>query len=475
MPSFKAGYWDGSIRLVDLNQNSTYCGLAPAIEKWCGANDVEFKQEGFSSFTTKISFPEDFAAYLAKKYTLPFIPHAHQAEALRVFLSQRRSIILSPTASGKSLIAYLAVRTMLDAGKKKILLVVPSIGLVQQMVSDFSEYSVKNGWNSSKNCHQIYDGAEKKTDKPVIVSTWQSIYKMDKKFFAQFDVVLADEVHEYSAEAASSILEKSEFAGWRLGMTGTLRESKSSEMKLRALIGEVTRVASTHDLQKEGKLADLKVKGVTLVYGPKSLLPPISNFTYERERRWINNCEERRDFIGKLVNTKCNGNTLILVEEVDSAAEPLYEAVKKANPTRPVYLITGKTKSEERERLRRLIDTLKDAVIIATYGVYQRGVNIPSIKYIIFGWPTKSLVRVLQSIGRGLRKKKDGGYCTLFDISDDVSGGKKTKNRTIDHYIKRLEIYFEEKFEVSTHEVSIQLKDAENDQSASIRALAQDP
>lgn len=196
-PKFKAGVWDGYIRLINQRNGFAPKGLVPSILQHLVADDYEISlDEDFKWFKTKYDF--DY-----KKYQLPFEPYDYQIAAVQRALDKKRQIILSPTGSGKSVIQYLMIREILDVTVGKIVLIVPDIGLVEQMYNDFIEYSVNNGWDVEANCHKIYDykGATKETDKRVIISTYQSLYKdpisvddikgKHKKGFFLFDEVEA--------------------------------------------------------------------------------------------------------------------------------------------------------------------------------------------------------------------------------------------------------------------------------------------
>ena len=144
------------------------------------------------------------------------IPRPYQLEGLSHTLSQEKSLLLSPTASGKSLIIYLAIRYYLDVFEGNVLLIVPTTSLVEQMYSDFGDYSSKDTWSHADNCHRIYSGREKhNVNQRVIISTWQSVYKLPQSWFSGFGMVIGDEAHNFKAKSLTSILEKCTEAKYR--------------------------------------------------------------------------------------------------------------------------------------------------------------------------------------------------------------------------------------------------------------------
>jgi len=189
VPAYKNRLWDGKIRLADLRTFSIYHGLIPYIQKFCEERDYKLHID--PHITTTENFSAKEADEFAKSLKLPHEVRDYQLKSFIQAIRNRRILLLSPTASGKSLILYLIVR-FLQQEHKRGLLIVPTTSLVEQMYSDFESY----GYDSDEYCHRQYSGKEKHTRKFLTITTWQSIYKNEKEWFEQFDFVLGDEAHQ---------------------------------------------------------------------------------------------------------------------------------------------------------------------------------------------------------------------------------------------------------------------------------------
>jgi superfamily II DNA or RNA helicase len=355
-------------------------------------------------------------------------------------------LLLSPTGSGKSLMIYALVRYYLDIipKDKKILIVVPTTGLVSQMYSDFSDYADKSNWNPEEHCHSIFAGQDKQTNKRVVISTWQSIYKMDEIYFKQFGAVFGDECHLFKAKSLTSIMTKLDRCPYRIGTTGTLDDSVTHKLVIEGLFGRVHNITTTKELMEKSLLSHLSIDCITLKYKINNI-EEIKRAKYDEEIKWIINNKERNNFI---VNLTCSikGNTLVLFNYVEDHGIPLFESIQEKCTDKNVYLIHGKTEVNQREEIRSILEKEKNAVLVASYGTCSTGINIKNINNIVFSSPSRSVVRVLQSIGRGLRKTDTKDKVKLYDISDDLRY-KKYVNHTYRHLIERIQIYDREKFE----------------------------
>lgn len=442
MPSYKSGMWDGKIRLFNSLTGYLYCGLISYLEKFCSSRTYQLEYKNERDFVDT-AFSLDEAKEFCSKLNLKFQPRDYQLEAFTKAIRSKRSLLLSPTASGKSFIIYLLLRYY----SKKTLIIVPTTSLVHQMASDFKEYGY------DKDCHKIYSGQEKITDKDVTITTWQSIYKNKKNWFSQFDVVIGDEAHQFKAKSLVSILEKMDHCKYRFGFTGTLDGSLTNKLVLEGLFGAVFNVTTTSTLIKEKHLSDFRIKAIVLKY-PEEVCKSSSKFSYADEMDFIVNCEERNKFI-KNLTLSLEGNTLLLFQYVDKHGKKLYNMIKEKADC-PVFFVHGGISGDERERIRKVVSNEKKSIIIASFGTFSTGINIPSIQNVIFASPSKSKIRNLQSIGRVLRKHAGKTVATLFDISDDMST-KSKKNFTILHFMERVKIYNAEKFDYKIYKVSMNI------------------
>jgi len=455
MPAYKNRVWDGKIRLFNHSTQEISAGLYIQIQKFASQRNytvaiLDNPQYGSPSDTNKIS---EFRPWLdiEEKTSLPFSPRNYQEEAVKVALRSSRAILLSPTGSGKSFIIYLIMKyyMTMTSEKGKILIIVPTTSLVEQMYSDFESYGmlVKNA------CHRIYSGKDKSTDKRVIISTWQSIYKYPKKWFEQFGMVIGDECHGFKSKSLSSIMNKATEAKYRFGTTGTLDGTQTHKLVLEGLFGPVYKVTTTKKLQDEETLAPLDIKVLLLQYS-EEVRKDFGKRTYQEEIDFLIGNPVRNRLIRNLA-LDAKGNTLVLFNRVDAHGKPLYEMINnKAEEGRKVFFVSGEVATSDRESIRKIVEKQKDAIIVASLGTFSTGINIRNLHNIVFASPSKSQIKVLQSIGRGLRISDDGRETKLFDIADDLHW-RSRKNYTLLHSAERVKIYEKEQFKYKVIKVDI--------------------
>jgi len=453
VPAYKNKLWDGKIRLADLRNNTIYHGLFPYIQKFCHERNYDLEVDDEIKSTESFSLVE--AVDFARSLNLPFEPRDYQIQSFVHAIRNRRILILSPTASGKSLIIYLIVRWLQEADFKRGLLIVPTTSLVEQMYKDFEDY----GYNSEEHCHRQYAGKEKNVNKFLTTTTWQSIYKNDKDYFDQFDFVLGDEAHQFKAKSLTTILSGCTNAKYRIGTTGTLDGIQTHKLVLEGLFGPVYKATTTSQLIDSKQLADFKIKCLILKYS-EEICKLSKTWDYNQEIEYIVMNEERNNFIKNLA-LSLEGNTLILFQFVEKQGKSLHSKIKEKAGKRHVFFVFGGTDVEVRESVRAITEKESDAIIVASYGTFSTGINIRNLHNIIFASPSKSRIRNLQSIGRGLRKGNNKETATLFDIVDDMRTGKYA-NFVLKHFIERCKIYEEEKFPYKFY--NIEMKNGNNKQ-----------
>lgn len=444
-PAVKERHWDGKTRLFSTRTNQIYTGLIPYIKKFCkdSGYTVEYLDEEESA-----KFPID-TRNIVNSLSIPdkISVRDYQYVASSIGLTKKRAVIVSPTGSGKSLIIYIMIRHLLNSGKKRGLLIVPTVNLVSQMHGDFKQYSQKNGWNVDKYCQKIHGGQTKIPETDLVISTWQSIFEMPKKYFEQFDFVVGDEAHTFKASSLTKIMKNLVNCDVRVGTTGTLDGTKVHKLILEGLFGKSYNVAKTKQLMDRKQLAELSIKCLILKY-PEAVNKACSSFSYHQELEFLFQYEERNKFIRDLaLNLK--GNTLILFTYVDKHGRILYDLIKEASKdsqeNRKVFFIYGGVDADDREQMRHITEKEKNAIIIASYGTMSTGANIRNLHNIIFSSPTKSKIRALQSIGRVLRISDTKSSATLYDIADDMRYSDHI-NFALKHFEERVHIYSEEKF-----------------------------
>lgn len=444
-PKFKAGIWDGYIKMFKFKERLAPKGLVPDIIDYLKDAEYTFElDDSFQRYKEEITLDWD-------SLSLPFVPHDYQKKAIEVCLRKKRQIILSATGSGKSLIVYALVRALETEIEGKILICVPTISLVEQIYGDFIDYSKNNGWDVSKYCHKSTDGV-KIVNKKILISTWQSIHRKDESFFSKYESIIIDEVHTAAADCLNGILSKSTNAFYRYGLTGTLDDCQTNEMTLKAAIGPATRVSSTSDLMDRGLLTSLKIYGLVIKH-PEDVSKVVYGYGYKDEYDYIVTLKRRNRMIAGLAE-RCNGNTLVLFRLVEKQGKPLYQIIRDTvGDKKQVLLVYGGTEVEQRENVRKICETHDDVIIVASEAIFSTGVNIKNLRNIIFGAPTKSKIKILQSIGRGLRVLEGKEVCSLYDIADDFRNGKKSPNTTLNHFLERVKIYTREKFDFTIKEI----------------------
>ena len=440
--------WDGKIRLFSPATGEIYCGLIDYLVDWIEEKKYNYKIEeddNFGNPTDQNEFitPEGIVGYV-KSLRLPVRVRDYQYKAIYEALRYNRRLLLSPTASGKSLMIYALIRYHINVSRN-VLIVVPTTSLVEQMYKDFESY----GWRT-KDCHKIYAGADKYTDHSVIITTWQSIYKEPRKWFDRFDVVIGDEAHQFKAKSLTTLMSKLHKCKYRIGFTGTLDGANVNQLVLEGLFGRCSKVTKTNELIQQGYLAKLKVKIILLKHEEKIFEG------YQDEIDYLVDHEGRNKFIRNLA-VDLKGNTLILFNYVERHGLPLYNLIN-SHTDKPVYFVHGGVDVEDREDVRVLTERSDNAIIVASYGTFSTGINIKKLHNIIFASPSKSRVRNLQSIGRVLRKGENKSQATLYDIADDISTDKGN-NYTLNHLMERVKIYNEEKFDYEIINVKIKAYD----------------
>ena len=448
MPQYRNKYWDGKIRLFSNHTGEIYVGLLDKLIQFCEDHNYTYDFQKSEYYGLPFEVNELISKEGVKDYMYSIckhVPRGYQIEGVYDALRHNRKLLISPTASGKSLMIYSIVRYYVEK-KQNILIVVPTTSLVEQMYKDFEDY----GWDVGSFCHKIYAGKERETNSQVIITTWQSIYKLPRKYFERFSVVIGDEAHQFKSKSLISIMTKLSDAKYRFGFTGTLDGTQTHKWVLEGLFGPSYKIIKTDELMKKGHLATLDINVLLLKHSPNKFE------TFEDEVQYIIGHEKRNRFIRNLA-LDLKGNTLILFARVEAHGQPLYEMINnKKIDNRNVFFIHGGVDTEDREKVREIVEKESNAIIVASYGTFSTGINIKNLQNIIFASPSKSRIRNLQSIGRVLRKGDKKTKATLYDIADDIRY-KSRKNYTLNHLIERIKIYNEENFNYDI--INVPIKD----------------
>lgn len=428
-------HWDGRIRLLDTRNNTTFSGLAWRIASMAKEHGLDVAiDERFKPHSVTREVVVEFMRGLE----LPFQPHEHQVDAVEASVRTGRCLLVSPTASGKSLIAYTLHRWY----GGKTLIIVPTVGLVEQMAKDFASY----GFDGEVRRVHSHAGAsdDSDADAPVTVTTWQSAHAESPDALRGFDIVIGDEAHLFRAKSLIELMNRLHDVPVRIGMTGTLDGVQVNELQSEGLFGPVYTVATTTELIDRGIVSNLHVIVVMLKHHGITLIED----DYWSELEYIIASIQRTEFIANLVK-ELHGNSIVLFQRLDHGAA-LRHAIA-ATGRRTLY-VAGETPAEYREAVRAEVTSSSDAVVVASYGVFSTGVDIRNVSNIVMASPTKSRVRVLQSIGRGLRVHADKKLCRIYDIVDDLrTSDRDPKNYTLNHMMNRMMMYAEQGFKYTTH------------------------
>lgn len=442
-PKFRAKQWDGKIRLIDRS-NKVLRGLVPRIQSWAKEQNYNIEWEDPNT-----DLDADEVSSFLKNLNLPFELRDYQINTFLRAIQKKRALFLSPTSSGKGAIIY-AIFRYLHAKRysSRTLIIVPNTSLVVQLTSDFADY----GYDSDRNVHQLYDGATKETQKPILLSTWQAIQDMPRKWFEQFDCIIGDEAHGCKAKSLSYIISSCTNAKFRFGLTGTLDDTKVHQLILEGLFGATYKATTTSELMSRGEVTKFEIKALVLKYGASEALL-VSKLQYHEEMEWLCSHEGRNEFISNLAVSQ-KTNTLVLFQYIEKHGDVLYDLIKKKAGKRKVFYVHGGNDTEERDAIRAIVEKEKDAIIIASVGVFSTGINIKNLHNVIFASPSKARIKTLQSIGRVLRLHKDKDIATLYDIADDLKY-KNNANYTLKHFVERLKIYASEKFKFRVYNIEM--------------------
>lgn len=429
MQQFRKRNWNGKIRLFKLRGNLLYRGLADRVHAFAAQRGYKVADELGTPVPVLDGELDDFITALE----LPVAPRDYQVAAVRKLLDDHRGIILSPTGSGKSLIVHILIQAL----QVPTLIVVPTISLVAQMESDLVSYGC-----DPETIQTIQAGRSKSQRASIIISTWQSIYEQPASYFDHFSCIIVDEVHLAKAKSLVGIMEKCRNTPYRFGCTGTLDDTQVHRLILEGLFGTVTRVTTTHALVQNEQLTPLLVKLCAIKY-PLDVCKELRRVPYRDEIDYLLASEARLTIVANMA-ARAKGNTLVLFNYVEKHGMPLFERIQDIAVGRTVHFVYGGVEGDDRERIRKLVEQGERHIIVASYGTFSTGVNIPNLQTLIFASPSKSKFRVLQSIGRTLRLHKSKDHATLIDFIDDLRVGSVV-NYAYRHAEQRVEYYASER------------------------------
>lgn len=468
-PKYKAGVWDGKIKI--LQKNGLFDkGLLPRLLKYCKNISLKYTIDN-SLITKSIKIEDDFLSkYIENKLKSNLQLRDYQLDAVKYIFKYKRGIVISPTSSGKSFIQYITSMLFLDINKGgKVLIIVPTINLVEQMKNDFIEYAENLDKDLSNDIHTIYSGHEKHLNKQITISTWQSLANMNSSVFKEVDCLIVDEVHTAGSDGntkekiISDIINNCTNTQIRFGVSGTLKGTKINNIKLEGLFGKIHQFVTTKELIKSKTISNVSID-IHVLKHPEEIRASLhkqqlfyahtKDFkkSFSIENQIINESEQRLKYIINTIS-EIDKNVLILFKNINYGKQ-IFDILNSMSLGRNIHYIAGSTDSEIREEVRKIANDDKNGIIVASIGVFSTGVNIPSIDCVLFAQSIKSKIKVLQSIGRALRKTKEKNNALIIDIVDNLTYRKK-KNYFLKHAVERMEIYESEGFQYKIKEINI--------------------
>lgn len=450
-PAFKAKRWDGKISFF-LQGGLLPIGLLNHVFKFCERfgyeTELDFDSSDFGDDEITKEFVVEFSKELLKetKYDL----RDYQLKAAIKALRNKRGIAEMATGSGKSISIYTITR-YLQMSHKKILILVPSISLVEQIYSDFISY----GWyDIADYCCKLYGNGKLDNSKQILISTWQSLFRKDSEFFEQYDALLIDEAHKSKANSIRDIAIKCSNASYRIGFTGTLPEHETERMLIDGYIGPVLCTVKSDELIQKGILSKININAVVCSYPDKFRIQR----EYQDEVNFIIQYKKRNRVLSHIFKRiKPGENTLILASRIEHLKD-IERYLKKNMQNHTIDVIYGEVDAKDREEIRVSIDNQGDSIILGTYATMSTGINIKKIHHVIFFSSYKSKITILQSIGRGLRTHSSKEKMILWDVVDDLSIGDQIKdlNYGMLHFKHRYEYYKEQKFPMKIENLKLE-------------------
>lgn len=385
----------------------------------------------------------------------PFQIRDYQDKAVRAALKYHKGILLSCTSSGKSLMIYNIIRCLRKQEMKHILLIVPNIMLVDQMYDDFESYGYDN---LDDDVERLGGGHEATFDKPVLISTWQSLQNKDSEFFEKYNAVFVDEVHGVKANVMSKLMKWCCNAYYKIGTTGTLPNDKCDLLQIREVVGDVIFELKSKELIDKGVLTKIKIANIIAKY-PSDFVLKNKGRSYPEEVKMVEEYKDRNKVLEYILeHTDKKHNVLVLMNHLKHV-QLIREWLNEKYPDKKVSVITGAVSGEERSDIRKGIEEEDGTILLATFATCSTGINMPKLHDIILYSNSKSKIKVLQSIGRGLRKHVTKNQIILFDIIDDLSyktrTGRVVENYLIKHWKERMAYYKDQQFETITTSINI--------------------
>ncbi len=443
-PAYKLGRWDGTVSFFGLG-GTTYLSMLPQVLEYLEQKNYYIELDDRRN-PTNLKFDEISEDFWGEKCWpvghrfagQPIRLRDDQVEVINKFLENPQCIQEIATGFGKTITTATLAKICEKYGRT--ITIVPNKSLVEQTEEDFINCGLDVG---------VYYGDRKDIGKTHTIATWQSLNILEKKshdddeilslaeFLDGVQCVMVDEVHMAKAEVLKKLLTQNlSNACIRWGLTGTVPKEDFEFQSLRASLGEVVHRVAAHELQEKGVLSTCHVQVVQTAEWKEF-------GSYAEELKYLVTNSDRMEYISSLIETIAkSGNTLVLVDRIESG-EFLVEKLSDS------VFISGKVKTKDRKDEYNEVATADNKIIVATYGVAAVGINIPRIFNLVLLEPGKSFVRVIQSIGRGIRKAEDKDFVQIWDITAASKYAKR-------HLTQRKKFYKEAKYPFTIEKVKYQ-------------------
>jgi superfamily II DNA or RNA helicase len=452
-PKVKQRMWDGKIRLFQLNTGLLPIGLYAHLIKYCNQCDYSvdesvnenLKDPNFDSWVSELTVTVGGKVIKPRDYQLE--------AAKKIIFNRSQGLIECPTGSGKSLIQYIVSRWALSNLSGKVLITVPTKDLVVQMRGDLLDYSSTDDSFGSDDIHTIMGGKDKDPkDARIIISTWQSVCKLPRDWFEQFDCYMADEAHTATAKNITAIVQHLVDCPIKAGLSGTFKDSMSHVLALVGHFGNIFKPVTTRELIDDGTVAQLKVRTVLLQY-PEKVITERKGLPYQTEIKLLTSDLRRNVKCCKLAKSIADkGKNVVLMYKHIKHGDELKRICDRVHDK--VYITNGSTDVNDRDNLRAIAETEGGVIIIASTGVFSTGVNIKRLHAIIMTHPMKSKIVILQTIGRILRLHSSKSQAVFYDIVDDLRW-KKWKSYSLKHAVDRIKLYNSQEFDYTITKVDL--------------------
>jgi len=485
VPAYKQGIWDGFVKFYTIKNDYLIIpkGFLDLIKEFAKINNIEYKEIN----PTKYDFDKEDVINFINSINLPFEIRDYQKKAILVALYKGRGIFEMATGSGKSVTqAIIAAYLWYKKGIKTVL-IVPNVSLVEQFYSDFLEYFKNSSYDIKNDLYKIFAGKEKHFDKPITITTWQSIYKSEE-LFEDIGCIIIDEVQKaknFSSKLSDIIIPSALNAKYKFGFTGSIPKDRVEQLSIIGTLGKIYSIIKAKDLIEMGFGTPIEIILLRLKYN-KKFAKEVRKLDYHKEKKLFEELPERTEYIVNLAKKATNefGNTLILFNTIKHGYSIIEKLIKngkfipkltnkkakelqneliylnvitekekkliekynlnvKTLEEENIFFIYGDVDANIREEIRKKVENKKNCIIVANYATFSTGINIKNLHNLIFASSVKSFITIVQSLGRTIRKHNSKEKVRIFDIIDDCSV-KTYDNHMMKHFKERLSIYLEE-------------------------------